>query len=71
MHHQLNQPQPTQMSDDDRLTEVARILASGILRLRLKKAKQSEKTENLPLDNRDRMVPYGSSNPIDMQRKKP
>ncbi|MEO5355360.1 MAG: hypothetical protein H7835_19400 [Magnetococcus sp. XQGC-1] len=59
------------MSDDDRLTEVARILATGILRLRLKKAKQPEKTEHLPLDNRNRMAPYGTSNPIDMQRKKP
>ncbi|MBF0583615.1 MAG: hypothetical protein HQL80_05185 [Magnetococcales bacterium] len=50
---------------------MAAILASGILRLRLKKAQQREKTENLPLDNRDRIVPYGTPNPIDIERETP
>ncbi|MBF0400227.1 MAG: hypothetical protein HQL90_05620 [Magnetococcales bacterium] len=64
-------PHPNQLTPDQRLDEVAAILASGIFRLRLKKAQQREKTENLPLDNRDRMVPYGTPNPIDIERETP
>ncbi|MBF0584652.1 MAG: hypothetical protein HQL80_10540 [Magnetococcales bacterium] len=39
-------PHPTQMSDDERLTEAARILATGIRRLL-----EKQKTENIHLDN--------------------
>ena len=62
---------PNQLTPDQRHDEVAAILATGILRLRLKKAQQREKTENLPLDNRDRMVPYGTPNHLDIERATP
>ena len=45
---------PTQMSDDDRLTEAARILATGIRRLL-----EKQKTEKIPLDNSPNQWPYG------------
>lgn len=71
MHHLLGLPHPNQMTPDQRLTEVASILASGILRLRQKKAQQHGKTENFPLDNRNRIAPYGAPNHIDNKREKP
>ncbi|MBF0185942.1 MAG: hypothetical protein HQM06_16355 [Magnetococcales bacterium] len=45
---------PAQMSDDDRLTEAARILATGIRRLL-----EKQKTEKFPLDNSPNQWPYG------------
>ena len=45
---------PTQMTDDDRLTEAARILATGIRRLL-----EKQKTEKIPLDNSPNQWPYG------------
>ena len=50
----MNLPHPTQMSTQDRLTEVAHILATGIRRLREKK-----KLEKIPLDNSPNQCPYG------------
>ncbi len=46
--------QPTHMTDDDRLTEAARILATGIRRLL-----EKQKPENIPLDNLPNQWPYG------------
>ncbi|MBF0177968.1 MAG: hypothetical protein HQL63_14140 [Magnetococcales bacterium] len=45
---------PTHMSDDERLNEVARILATGIHRLL-----EKQKTEKIPLDNSPNQWPYG------------
>ena len=54
MYHPFNLPHPTQMSDEDRLTEAARILATGIRRLL-----EKQKTEKIPLDNSPNQWPYG------------
>ncbi|MBF0461422.1 MAG: hypothetical protein HQL87_08500 [Magnetococcales bacterium] len=64
---------PNHMTHDQRHDEVAAILATGILRLhqRQKKAQTIENRELLPLDNRNRMVPYGTPNHIDIEREKP
>lgn len=48
---------PTQMIPDKRLDEIADILVSGILRYRMKKAQQSEKTEKIHLDNGHQVSP--------------
>lgn len=49
---------PARMTTDQRLDEIAGILASGILRRRLKQAQQSGNMENFPLDNGNRPSPY-------------
>lgn len=49
---------PTRMTADQRLDEIAGILASGLLRLRLKRAQQSGNMENLSLDTGNRVSPY-------------
>ncbi|MBF0144536.1 MAG: hypothetical protein HQL59_13905 [Magnetococcales bacterium] len=49
---------PARMTADQRLDEIAGILASGLLRLRLKSAQQSGNTENLSLDTGNRVSPY-------------
>lgn len=49
---------PTRMTADQRLDEIAGILASGILRLRLKTAQHSGNMENLSLDTGNRVSPY-------------
>ena len=49
---------PALMTADQRLDEIAGILASGLLRLRLKSAQHNDNTENLPLDNGNRPSPY-------------
>ncbi|MBF0141624.1 MAG: hypothetical protein HQL74_15270 [Magnetococcales bacterium] len=54
LHHQFNQPHPDQMSPEDRLSEVGSILATGIRRLR-----EKQKTENIPVDNSPNQWPYG------------
>lgn len=54
MHRQFNLPHPNQMTDDDRLTEVAHLLATAILRL-----KKKQNPENIPLDNSPNQCPYG------------
>ncbi|NGZ05135.1 MAG: hypothetical protein G8237_02145 [Magnetococcales bacterium] len=63
--------EPTRMTPDQRLDEIAGILTSGILRLRLKKAQHIEKREYFSLDKGNRMAPYGTPNHIDIQGKKP
>ena len=45
---------PTQMTDDERLTEVAHILATAIRRLL-----EKQKTEKIPVDNSPNQCPYG------------
>ena len=45
---------PTQMTDDERLDEVAALLATGIRRLL-----EKQKTEKIPLDNSPNQCPYG------------
>lgn len=49
---------PAEMTPDQRLDEVAEILATGVLRHRMKKAQQTGNTENIPLDNGRQMDPY-------------
>ncbi|MBF0311675.1 MAG: hypothetical protein HQL56_19355 [Magnetococcales bacterium] len=49
---------PNRMTPDQRLDEIAAILASGVLRLRLKRAQHSGNPENLSLDNGNRVSPY-------------
>lgn len=51
---------PTRMTADQRLDEIAGILAAGILRIRQKKAQQYERMDNLSLDNGNRVSPYGT-----------
>ena len=50
----INPTHPTKMTDDERLDEVATILATGIHRL-LKK----QKPEKIPVDNSPNQCPYG------------
>ena len=62
---------PNQMFPDQRHDEIASILAAGILRLRLrqKKAQPPANREPFPLDNRNRLTPYGTPNHIDNKRE--
>lgn len=46
----MNPLHPDLLTAEERLDEVARILATGILRLKQKKLEESENTENFPLD---------------------
>ena len=62
---------PNQLTPDQRLDEVASILATGILRLRQKKAQTAANRESFPLDNRNRLTPYGTPNHIDIERETP
>ena len=66
----INTQDPNLLTDDERFYEIASILASGILRLCIKKAQQHEKTENFCLDNGNRMVPHDTPNNIDIKRGK-
>ena len=66
----MNTTDPTLMTDDERFDEIASILASGILRFRIKKAQQHGKTENFCLDNGNRMAPHDTPNNIDIKREK-
>ncbi len=50
----MNPTHPTKMSDDERLTEVAALLATGIRRLL-----EKQKTEKIPVDNSPNQCPYG------------
>lgn len=49
---------PARLTADQRLDEIAEILASGILRLRIKSAQHYGNKENLSLDNGNRPSPY-------------
>ncbi len=60
---------PTQMSPDQRHDEIATILAAGILRLYQKKPQTTANRESFPLDNRNRLTPYGTPNHIDNKRE--
>ncbi|MBF0184717.1 MAG: hypothetical protein HQM06_10065 [Magnetococcales bacterium] len=62
---------PSHMSQEQRLDEIAGILANGVLRLRLKTVQQHENRENFSLDNGCRMRPDGTPKPIDFEREKP
>ena len=50
---------PDRMTSDERLDEVARILATAIGRWRKNKPEQIENMENFPLDNSPDQWPYG------------
>ncbi|MEO5334092.1 MAG: hypothetical protein H7839_18935 [Magnetococcus sp. YQC-5] len=54
MYHSISLLNPAHMTDDDRLTEAARILATGIRRLL-----EKQKTEKIPMDNSPNQWPYG------------
>ena len=62
---------PNHLTPDQRLDEVANILAAGILRLRQKKAQHTANREHFQLDNRNRLTPYGTPNHTDIEREKP
>ena len=62
---------PNQMSHTERHDEIATILAAGILRLRQKKAQPPANRDHFPLDNRNRLTPYGTPNHTDIEREKP
>lgn len=47
-------PHPASMSPDQRLNEAAAIIATGIIRVRMKQSKNTEKTENFCLDDAGR-----------------
>ena len=70
MHHQSYGVDPNLLTDDERFDEIASILASGILRLRIKKAQQLGKTESFCLDKGNRMAPHDTLNHIDIKREK-
>ncbi len=53
---------PTHLTPQERLNEVAEILAGGILRLLKRRAKQSAKTENICLDKPLDQWPYHVGN---------
>ncbi|MBF0423531.1 MAG: hypothetical protein HQL73_11120 [Magnetococcales bacterium] len=55
------------MTADERLDEIARILAQGILRI---KRKQRER-ENFSLENRNQLSLNGTSNNIDNKKELP
>ncbi|MBF0185611.1 MAG: hypothetical protein HQM06_14665 [Magnetococcales bacterium] len=49
---------PTNMTADERLNEVAAIIATGLRRLG-----EKQKTENIPVDNSPTKCPYGRKTP--------
>ena len=53
-----NTVHPDQMSPDQRLDEIAAILAAGVIRLQLKKSGESGKPERYSLDNGNQTSPY-------------
>ncbi|WP_085440172.1 hypothetical protein [Magnetofaba australis] len=54
----INTIHPDQMPPDQRLDEVAAILAAGVIRLQLKKSGESGKPESYSLDNGNQTSPH-------------
>ena len=50
---------PDRMTSEERLDEVARIIATAILRDRKNRTEQIENSEKFPLDNSHDQWPYG------------
>jgi hypothetical protein len=57
------------MTAEERLDEVAEILASGILRLRAKRIENSGETESIILDKRNQMDPYETNTNTTAERR--
>ncbi len=60
----------SEMTADQRLTEVAAILAAGILRYRLRQREKHGKTELSFLDNGHRTSPYETSTTHGFERRR-
>ena len=54
----LPYPAPNSMTAEERLDEVAAILAAGIIRLRMQNIEKHKKTESIILDKRNQIDPY-------------
>ncbi len=55
----MNPLHPDRMTADERLDEVARIIATALRRWLVNQSEQIENMEKFPLDNSDSQWPYG------------